>query len=240
VLADTIHKNVPTDRHRVSRADGLRRKAYLVFLVAAIAILALGAYAIGQAGNHIHQTRLISDITATLTAEEIKRVDTTAITRSFRTMQTYLVVLTAGVLFVMLAAILVFIEKVAKPIDQMGAAADKIARGQLSALAPVDGNGEIGRIADLINDMAMNLQEILLLVWNYTGRNRQRLEGMAEMLKRHSNGDALPEGFAERLTVLQREVEDLQSFVEAFDYYDIRLAYGKAQAATDRKTPVPS
>jgi len=240
VLVDTFRKKATRSEPNTPRTPGLRRKAYMVFLVAAAVILAVGAYAVGQAGSRMPQSRLISDLTATLTVEGDQQVETAAIIQSFRTMQKVLIAATACVLAVMLAVVLVFIEKVAKPIDQMGEAAGKIAKGQLNALAPMDSSGEVGRIADMIHDMAMNLQEILLLVWNHTGRNRQRLELMAEMLKQHSNGNGLPEGFSERLTAVRKEVEELQRFVEAFDYYDVRLQYGKAQAASDRETPVPS
>lgn len=240
MLADTFRKNFPRRVTKGHHVIGLRRKTYVLFLLATAFVLTAGAYAIGQTGSQTTQDRLITNLTATLTAEESSRVDTAVISQSLRTMQTHLMVITVVVLVVMVSLALVFIEKIAKPIDQVGAAADKIAKGQLDALGSINSSGEVGKIADFMHDMAMDLQEILLLVWNHTGRNRQGLEHMSEMLRQHSNGDRLPDEFMERLTSLSREVEDLQRFIEAFDYYDVRLTHGKALAASDRETPVPS
>ncbi|CAB5115935.1 hypothetical protein D3OALGA1CA_2271 [Olavius algarvensis associated proteobacterium Delta 3] len=238
--ADTFRKRLTRRSPNAHRAMGLRQKTYMLFLVAAAIVLGAGVYAIDQTGSQTTRDRLIRDLTTTLSAEESQRVNTTAIVESVRRVQQHLMVATAAVLVVMLALVLAFIKKVIKPIDQVGEAADRIAKGQLGALAPIDDNGEVGKIAEHINDMAMNLQEILLMVWNHTGRNRQRLELMTEMLRQHSNGDSLPDEFVERLRVLSTEVEDLQRFVEAFDYYDVRLTCGKTLAASDRETPVPS
>lgn|GEM_PF-4340690 len=240
MLADTFQKTVPRRSPSEQYAIGLRRKTYVLFMIAAALVLGAGAYAIGQAGSQISQDRLFNELTAALTAEESRRVDTTAISQSFRTMQTHLMIATMVVLAVMWCLALVFIEKVVKPIEHIGAAADKIAKGQLNALDAIHSTGEVGQITALIHDMAMNLQEVLLLVWNHTGRNRQRLELMTDMLRHYSDGDALPDKFMERFNRLSRDVEELQRFIEAFDFYDVRLTYGKALAAGDGETLVPS
>lgn len=217
---------------------GFQRKTIFLFLAAAALLLVVSAGVIALTGSDHIQQRIVESLTQQLPASIAGNIDTSAVGRVLLQLQVALVAAAAVLLFALLVVMALVVRKVARPIDEMGSAAASIARGRLDALpdAKATDNGEIGKIAELIGDMALNLQEILLLAWNHTGQHQRSLKRLQEVLTR--NGDHAPtDECLAAIEELRRQTEEMRQTIQAFDFYDVRLSETAALPAAGGKSP---
>jgi methyl-accepting chemotaxis protein len=112
------------------------------------------------------------------------------------------------------------------PLEHAAAAGRRMAEGRLDQTLPVEIPDEIGQINENMNTLGVNLQELIVLVWNQTGNSVRDLDHLRQGLP--------PQGTAEAATVigrLQQDLGDMQRMVKAFDLYDVVLTGTTARAA---------
>ncbi|OQX25588.1 MAG: hypothetical protein BWK80_14840 [Desulfobacteraceae bacterium IS3] len=140
----------------------------------------------------------------------------------------------AGMFFAvvsLLAIPFLFIRNIIEPLEEVLSAACKITEGYLKETVPIRNKDEIGKIGEQINALSVNLQEILLHVWNHS-------RDSADILKRISNGD-IPSDMAHDIAAVRHSMEEMQSMVKTFEYYDIRMDEDRlmAEEAPNRTLP---
>jgi methyl-accepting chemotaxis protein len=138
----------------------------------------------------------------------------------------------AGLLLCLLAAAaFLFQRQVLKPLADVQASAQEMTDGHLDRLSRISRLDEIGRLAETVNDLAVNMQEVLLFVWNHSQQSRERLEQAAERLEEAGGAElaAVREDFA----LLRQDNEDLKSIVTSFSYFEIRLEHERMLAESD-------
>ncbi|MDM8515901.1 HAMP domain-containing protein [Desulfobacterales bacterium HSG16] len=141
----------------------------------------------------------------------------------------------------MLTVLHLFIRNVVDPLDKMAIITREMAEGRLDQLLPIKTRGDIGHIGSLINELAMNLQEILLYAWNnttYTLRILDKIEQChnPENSKDNRNDscaneirdekirdEKMQDGVEENIGMIREHLEDMRSMIRAFDYYDVRI-----------------
>ncbi|MGD9358937.1 MAG: hypothetical protein PVH85_08700, partial [Desulfobacterales bacterium] len=74
-----------------------------------------------------------------------------------------------------------------------------------------------------INDLAIDLQEILLHVWNHTRQDIVLMERIAPILSSQPVVNGLPAQFKENFYLVKQDIEDMRDMVKAFNYYHVRL-----------------
>ncbi len=129
-----------------------------------------------------------------------------------------------------LSALYIFVERrILHPLENTAAAAGRIADGRLDTTVPVQDRDEIGRIGELFNDMGVNLQELLLLVWNQTGSALDALEGIQRQL---DDPQAAPmrKVIHTHLQSARQNLGTMQTVARSFDLYDVLLTGHKAVA----------
>ena len=62
--------------------------------------------------------------------------------------------------------------------------------GRLDQPVQIATRDEIGRIGELINDLAINTQEVLLYFWNHTQENRELIDRLEKKVYAHPAGIA--------------------------------------------------
>ncbi|MDJ0874298.1 MAG: HAMP domain-containing protein [Desulfobacterales bacterium] len=124
------------------------------------------------------------------------------------------------------------VRSILHPLEHTATAARLMVDGRLDATVPIQEADEIGHIGELFNDMGVNLQELLLLVWNQTGSALKSLEGIHRQLE---NQQAAPGEIDIRahLQSAQQHLGTMQTVARSFDLYDVLLTGRKAVAMED-------
>jgi methyl-accepting chemotaxis protein len=139
----------------------------------------------------------------------------------------------AGLLLCLLAAAaFLFQRQVLKPLADLRASAQEMTDGHLDRLSRIRRSDEIGRLAETVNDLAVNMQEVLLFVWNHSQQSRELLERASARLESDS-ADAALAAVQEDLALLRQDNEDLRSIVTSFSYFEIRLEHERMMAESD-------
>jgi len=126
-------------------------------------------------------------------------------------------------------ALFFFHHYVIKPLVSVHAATRQMTDGHLDSLVRIVRQDEIGRLGESINDLTVNMQEVLLFVWNHSQQSRELLEQTLERL-------AAPEplsGIQDNLEKMRQNNEDLKAIVLSFSYFEIRLEHERMLAESD-------
>ena len=137
--------------------------------------------------------------------------------------------LLALLIAVQTAALFVFHHYVLKPLAHVHAATRQMTDGHLDILARIARQDEIGRLGESINDLAVNMQEVLLFVWNHSQQSRELFDQTAERL---AAPEPLP-AIQDNLKKMRQNNEDLKAIVLSFSYFEIRLEHERMLAESD-------
>jgi HAMP domain-containing protein len=138
-------------------------------------------------------------------------------------LQNHVILVVSVLLLSVIIMMFFFMGSIAKPLDELGKVAFQMVNGRLNELVPVRTNDEIGKIGELINDLAINLQEILLHVWNHTGQDIVLLDRIGRIVNSQPGGNGMPPEIREDFRFVRQDIEDMQTMVKAFDFYRVRL-----------------
>lgn len=128
----------------------------------------------------------------------------------------------------MVCAILGFIwvgittRRIGQPVHTIATAMSKMVKGQLNETVAVETSDEFEQIAASINELAANLQELLLYIWKQTGQCHDLLDHI------HTNPDLRHD---KRLTLeslgylkqLSAAIDDLREMAKAYVFYDVSI-----------------
>lgn len=137
--------------------------------------------------------------------------------------QRRIIVAVASVTFCVTGTLFLVVGKILKPLGGMVETAKAIAEGNLRGTVAVRSRDEIGILGELLNDLAANFQEILLLVWNHTANSARALQEIKELIQSQSGVGLPPSGIAERLRTVQEDLHAIQKMVRTFQFYHVAL-----------------
>jgi methyl-accepting chemotaxis protein len=111
-------------------------------------------------------------------------------------------------------------------------ALEQLARGRLNETVSIDTPDEFGRMGASINELAANLQELLLYIWKQTGKCLTMLEHI------HNNPELCHDrrltleslGYLKQLT---ESVDDLREMAKSYVFYDVSLDGNKTLAVNE-------
>ncbi|MCI5220406.1 MAG: HAMP domain-containing protein [Candidatus Electrothrix sp. LOE2] len=130
-------------------------------------------------------------------------------------------------LTVQTAAMIYMKSNIIKPLAEMRAASRLMADGHLERLNYMKRADEIGSLGENINDLAVNMQEVLLFVWNHSRLSRDLLENIADdlnfSLNTEKSGSGPENGIHKDISKMYHNNEDLKSIVLSFSYFEIKL-----------------
>jgi methyl-accepting chemotaxis protein len=118
----------------------------------------------------------------------------------------------------LVSMIYLYVHKIHRPLKQLIRATKVMSNGNLSDPIRPNGLNEIGELAEVINDLAANYQEVLLLTGTAVGKSSSAVERIEKVLDR---GDKLAgqEELQEQVGVIKRDLEMLGSVVKDFEFY---------------------
>ena len=136
-----------------------------------------------------------------------------------------LLVLGAGSLTVLLVSFIwlrIVMRQIHRPMLAIRRALFRLAQGRLNETVTLNSVDEFGQMGAKINELAANLQELLLCIWKQTGQCLTTLEKLQDDSEQHHNC-ALPEQNIEQLQQVIASIENLREMAKAYVFYDVRL-----------------
>ena len=128
-------------------------------------------------------------------------------------------------------------RRINRPIRSIARAVSRLAAGQLNETVHIDSTDEFGQISNNINELAANLQELLLYIWKQTGECISLLEevdtgGPDAHQAGNPHGDA-----TQAIEKLTEAVNNLREMAQAYVFYDVRLDGEQALAINEPGQP---
>ena len=123
-------------------------------------------------------------------------------------------------------------RRIGQPVHTIATAMSKLAKGQLNETVAVETSDEFEQIGACINELAANLQELLLYIWKQTGQCHDLLDHI------HNNPDLRHD---KRLTLeslgylkqLSAAIDDLREMAKAYVFYDVSIDGMNTQAISE-------
>jgi methyl-accepting chemotaxis protein len=125
-----------------------------------------------------------------------------------------------------------FIRNIVEPLEHVLMAVRRITEGNLDTTVPIRNSDEIGKIGEQINALSVNIQEILLHVWNHSRDAAVFLERIEQHV-RSSRGGSAPSDTEQDIALIRNSMEEMQNMVKTFEYYDIRMDDDRLTATAD-------
>ncbi|MCI5222832.1 MAG: HAMP domain-containing protein [Candidatus Electrothrix sp. AR4] len=130
-------------------------------------------------------------------------------------------------LFAQVVGMVYFQRNVVEPLVDISSATRLMADGHLETLNHLRRSDEVGYLAENINDLAINTQEVLLYVWNHSRESSELLDCIAGQLNAPHGGEKPLAGIKKNISSMDRNNEDLKSIVLSFSYFEIKLEHEK-------------
>jgi methyl-accepting chemotaxis protein len=112
------------------------------------------------------------------------------------------------------------------PLERTAEVGRRMAEGHLDQTLPPVPPDEIGQINENMHALGINLQELIVLVWNQAGNSVRDLDLLRRGLPPQGSAEA-----AAGIDRLQADLGNMQRLVQAFDLYDVVLSGATAKAA---------
>ncbi len=212
---------IPAAGHR---RRSLRRKIRIGFMLAALLTLLTGGGLIIQLTGFDRGAPFVPPLTATV--EDGGHEQLLMRVRYGLTGGTFLALAALGTLYIFI------VRYILHPLEHTASAARQMVDGRLDATVPIQDTDEIGRIGELFNDMGVNLQELLLLVWNQTGSALNALDGIHQQLESRQTAPQ-EKVIRSHLQSARQNLGTMQTVAQSFDLYDVLLTGHKAVAGEE-------
>lgn len=121
------------------------------------------------------------------------------------------------------------VRKIGRPVRTISSAISKLAKGQLNETVAIETSDEFERIGGSINELAANLQELLLHIWKQTGQCLTLLESIQSNPDLRKDKQLTLEGLG-YLKQLSEAVEGLREMAKAYVFYDVTIDGAKTTA----------
>jgi len=136
-------------------------------------------------------------------------------------MRSKAMLMVAIILVVMIIVLTMFIKNITEPLQHMITLSEKISAGDLSQTIRIESNNELADLGNVINEMATNLQEIILLSQRMCTGGKQYVQEVLGYL----NSKPLTEAQTLHVETIVRQIdEDLSTLEEVTDYFNFYSA----------------
>jgi methyl-accepting chemotaxis protein len=123
------------------------------------------------------------------------------------------------IMVVMLIVLTMFIKNITEPLQHMIQLSRKISAGDLSQTVRVDANNELADLGHVINEMASNLQEIILLSQRICDDGRMHVENVMGQLNRSDLDPLAAEQLRRTIGSMGEELSTMGEMMAYFSFY---------------------
>ena len=196
----------------------LKKKLLIYFILIAFVSMVVGLEMVWEVGEPKFLNKISANILELNPDIDLSPEVSKQLFKPVRELQLRMILLLFIVATSISVTLLIFIKNIANPLDEMVAAAKELRDGNLGATVPVLSDDEIGQLGESFNDLAVNLQEVLLFVGAVDHDMTNILEKMEENRPtvNHENRK-----LNEQIDLLIEKRDELKEMVQAFDYYNV-------------------
>ena len=126
-------------------------------------------------------------------------------------------------------------RNIISPLEKIHSSIDSMTEGKLHHPLPIYPQDEIGHISNGINEFSINVQEMLLYVWNHCDQFNTLLENVTKTFQTHY-GEPLPPEIMNDIDFIRTNIENLRTFVRSFEFFEVQLNSGKLMSVEKLKT----
>jgi HAMP domain-containing protein len=211
------HKTGLSDYTSVSVLRGSLRKLALVFGLLALIPIGVNLKFIWDSESRVQQ----KSVTSSIGAANIPSASETD-QKEFPTPQrNRLFVLLAISACAFAGIIYLYLKLVVVPLDSVAQAAREIAKGNFKVTAPANPAGQIGELAETINDLSANFQEVLLLTGTVLANSREALDEIEDSLGHEAKH--VDDELRRQIVLIREDLQMLDSVVKEFNFYQVRF-----------------
>ena len=195
----------------------LQRTMIIYFLLIGFASILVGVEFLAD----FHGGDLKAEIWETISRAGDQPMDQKEIFAPIDRMRSKAILMVGIIMVVMLIVLTMFIKRITEPLQHMIGLSEKISEGDLSQTIRIDADNELAQLGRVINEMASNLQEIILLSQGLCDNGEQHIEDALKQLDRKSLGAYHSEGVRQSIHRLKMELDTLREFVACFKFYSV-------------------
>jgi HAMP domain-containing protein len=125
------------------------------------------------------------------------------------------------IMVVMLIVLTMFIKHITEPLQHMIGLSEKISAGDLSQTIRIDADNELAQLGRVINEMASNLQEIILLSQGLCNNGEHHIYNTLKQLDQIAPDVHHLDSVRQSVHRLKMELDTLREFVACFKFYSV-------------------
>jgi uncharacterized membrane protein len=226
-----IEQNVRTRSRGLRRGNkiqepgfvGLRQRLLICFAATALVYLGIATVLIWGPGNGGFPDGILASLQASMLSPTNLPPNGRSSDAIVSEVQKRITIFVASVTFCVTGTLFLVAWKILKPLGGTIDAAKAITEGNLGETVPVRAHDEIGMLGELLNDVAANFQEVLLLVWNHTASSSRALQEIEAVVARSQSGGGTLSEVRDHLTVVQEDLHAIQEVARTFQFYRVTL-----------------
>jgi methyl-accepting chemotaxis protein len=156
-----VYRFMMKNRNAKNHTPDFRKKYLIYFIPAIFIIFFLGVELIYEVGSDGLYKKIVESISSKLPGHT-NNPDMSEVRNILKSFHVRVIMVVSFLFLCFAVSAIMFYRNFVKPVDKMAKGVQRMAGGHLNELIQVSSDNEIGKIGELINDLAINMQEILL------------------------------------------------------------------------------
>lgn len=125
------------------------------------------------------------------------------------------------IMLVMVIVLTMFIKNITEPLQHMILLSEKISAGDLSQTIRIDANNELSDLSNVINEMASNLQEIILLAHSMCEGGKKFVGKALDQLESRPLDEKAAAQLESTIRELSADLNMLDDVIAYFNFYTV-------------------
>jgi HAMP domain-containing protein len=193
----------------------LQRTMIIYFLLIGFASILVGI----EFWADFHSGALKTEIWENISQYDHQQISQEAVFAPIDRLRSKAILMVGIIMAVMLIVLTMFIKNITEPLQHMIQLSQQISAGDLSQTVQIDANNELADLGHVINEMASNLQEIILLSQHICANGQIYVDSALGMLKNSSFDSQSAEKLRQAVGSMGDELSTLGEVIAYFNFY---------------------
>ena len=193
----------------------LQRTMIIYFLLIGFASILVGI----EFWADFHSGALKTEIWENISQYDHQQISQEAVFAPIDRLRSKAILMVGIIMVVMLIVLTMFIKNITEPLQHMIQLSQQISAGDLSQTVQIDANNELADLGHVINEMASNLQEIILLSQRICADGRNHVDSALEQLNQPSVDAGTADKLHQAIQAIGDELSTLGEVVAYFNFY---------------------